>query len=98
VKGGRDGRISIQLRDVCAGQANLTAVAPYMFWLMLRNVASDGLMFTDPVNPGVLPQPGAATSDSAPHLPRWHRPARNRLTLGSREQASYARITPPENC
>jgi glucoamylase len=29
-----------------------------MFWLMFRNIASDGFVFEDPVNPGVLSQPG----------------------------------------
>ena len=42
-------------------QSNLTAVAPYMFWLMFRNVASDGFVFEDPVNTGVLSQPGCVT-------------------------------------
>ena len=31
-------------------QSNLTTVAQYMFWLMFRNVASDGFVFEDPVN------------------------------------------------
>ena len=39
-------------------QSNLTTVAQYMFWLMFRNVASDGLVFEDPMNAGVLSRPG----------------------------------------
>jgi glucoamylase len=48
------------------GQSNLTAVAPYMFWLMFRNVASDGLVFEDPVNTGVVSQPGCVLAS-----PSW---------------------------
>jgi glucoamylase len=44
---------------------NLTAVAPYMFWLMFRNVASDGLVFEDPVNAGVLSNPGCVLASPA---------------------------------
>jgi glucoamylase len=33
-------------------------VARYAFWLMFRNVASDGFVFEDPVNAGVLSKPG----------------------------------------
>ena len=43
-----------------ASQTNLTAVAPYLFWLMFRNVASDGFVFEDPdpARRGVLSAPG----------------------------------------
>jgi hypothetical protein len=47
-------------------QPNPAAVAPYMFWLMFRNVASDGLVFEDPVHPGVLSQPGCVLAS-----PSW---------------------------
>jgi glucoamylase len=47
-------------------QSNLTAIAPYMFWLMFRNVASDGFVFEDPVNAGVLSQPGCVLAS-----PSW---------------------------
>ncbi len=47
-------------------QSNLTTVAQYMFWLMLRNVASDGFVFEDPVNAGVLSQPGCVLAS-----PSW---------------------------
>lgn len=39
-------------------ESDLTSVAPYMFWLMFRNVASAGFVFEDPVHQGVLSQPG----------------------------------------
>jgi len=51
-------------------QSNLTAVAPYMFWLMFRNVASDGLVFEDPVNAGVVSQPGCVLAS-----PSWENSA-----------------------
>jgi hypothetical protein len=35
---------------------DLRTVAPYMFWLMFRNVASAGLVFEDPVHHGVDPR------------------------------------------
>jgi len=47
-------------------QSNLTTVAQYMFWLMFRNVASDGFVFKDPVHPGVLAQPGCVLAS-----PSW---------------------------
>jgi glucoamylase len=48
------------------GQLNLTAVSDYMFWLMFRNVASDGMVFEDPVNVGVVSQPGCVLAS-----PSW---------------------------
>ena len=47
-------------------QSNLIAIAPYMFWMMMRNVASDGFVFEDPVNAGVLSQPGCVLAS-----PSW---------------------------
>jgi glucoamylase len=41
-----------------ASQSSLTAVAPYVFWLMFRNVASEGFVFEDPIHAGVLSAPG----------------------------------------
>ena len=59
-------------------RAGLTAVAQYMFWLMFRNVASDGLVFNDPVNKDpdnnpVISRPGCVLAspswaNSATHL------------------------------
>ena len=39
-------------------RADLAALAPYMLALMLRNVASDGFVFEDPVRPGQYSIPG----------------------------------------
>jgi glucoamylase len=47
-------------------QANLATVAKYMFWLMFRNVASDGLVFDDPVNAGIVSAPGCVLAS-----PSW---------------------------
>ena len=41
-----------------ASQSNLVTVAPYLFCLMFRNVASDGFVFEDPTREGVLSAPG----------------------------------------
>jgi glucoamylase len=51
-------------------QSSLTAVAPYLFWLMFRNVASDGLVFEDPVNAGVVSRPGCVLAS-----PSWQNSA-----------------------
>jgi glucoamylase len=53
-----------------AAQADLASVAQYMFWLMFRNVASDGLIFADPVNQGVISRPGAVLAS-----PTWENTA-----------------------
>jgi glucoamylase len=53
-----------------AVQSNLTAIAPYMFCLMFRNVASDGFVFEDPVNQGVLSLPGCVLAS-----PSWENTA-----------------------
>lgn len=39
-------------------RANLDVVAQQMFWLMLRNVATEGYVFQDPIRDGVLSRPG----------------------------------------
>jgi glucoamylase len=59
------------VRPVLA-QSDLTAIAPYMFWLMFRNVASDGFVFEDPVNTGVVSQPGCVLAS-----PAWENTATN---------------------
>jgi len=66
-------------------QSNLTTIAPYLFWLMFRNIASDGFVFEDPLNTGVLSQPGcvlaspswenAATNTSQDYVYNWTRDA-----------------------
>src|ERR1700761_3134606 len=55
-------------------QPDLATVARYMFWLMYRNVASDGLVFDDPVNPGIISAPGCVLAS-----PSWENTA-TRLT------------------
>ena len=57
-----------------AARADLTSVGQYMFWLMFRNVASDGLVFNDPVNKGpdnnpLISQPGCVLAS-----PSWANP------------------------
>ena len=51
-------------------ESSLAALAPYMFWLMFRNVASDGLVFQDPEHAGVLSQPGCVLAS-----PSWENSA-----------------------
>jgi glucoamylase len=51
---------------IAAAQSDLTTVAQYMFWLLFRNVASDGFVFEDPVNAGVLSRPGCVLAS-----PSW---------------------------
>ena len=51
-------------------QSNLTTIAPYMLCLMFRNVASDGFVFEDPVNAGVLSLPGCVLAS-----PSWENTA-----------------------
>jgi glucoamylase len=48
------------------GQVNLTSLAAYLFWLMFRNVASDGLVFDDPVHAGIVSAPGCVLAS-----PSW---------------------------
>ena len=60
-----------QVRPAIA-QSDLTTIAPYMFWLMFRNIASDGFVFEDPVNTGVLSQPGCVLAS-----PSWESTATN---------------------
>jgi glucoamylase len=85
-------------------QVDLTATAQYMFWLMFRNVASDGLVFEDPVNPGVVSQAGCVLAspsweNSATHVTQdyvyhWTRDA----AIVARElSAAYAAGTLPGN-
>ena len=48
------GTLQYSLVRPSLGQSDPTTVTPCMFWLMFRNVASDGLVFEDLVNAGVL--------------------------------------------
>jgi glucoamylase len=55
-------------------QVNLATVGKFMFWLMFRNIASDGMVFDDPVHTGVVSSPGAVLAS-----PSWENTA-TRLT------------------
>ena len=43
--------------EVALAQSDLTTIAQYMFWLMFRNVASDGLVFVSPPDSSNQPSP-----------------------------------------
>jgi glucoamylase len=47
-------------------QANLATVSRFMFWLLFRNVASDGMVYDDPVNAGIVSAPGCVLAS-----PSW---------------------------
>ncbi|WP_225732106.1 MULTISPECIES: glycoside hydrolase family 15 protein [unclassified Nocardia] len=51
-------------------QSDLTRIASYLFWLMFRNIASDGFVFEDPVNAGILSRPGCVIAS-----PSWENSA-----------------------
>jgi hypothetical protein len=61
--------LSYSLVHPAAAQTDPSTVAPYMFWLMFRNIASDDLVFTDPVRAGVLSRPGCVLAS-----PSWANP------------------------
>ena len=50
--------------------ASLPTVAEYLFWLMFRNVASDGFVFEDPIRAGVVSAPGCVLAS-----PSWENTA-----------------------
>src|ERR1700689_1749476 len=56
--------------QAAVGLTDPTALAPYLFWLMFRNVASDGLVFNDPVHAGVVSGPGCVLAS-----PSWENTA-----------------------
>ncbi|SIQ96181.1 glucoamylase [Rhizobium sp. RU20A] len=49
------------------GQTDLTALAPFLFLMMMRNVTSDGFVVEDPCNPGEFSLPGCVIA--APSYP-----------------------------
>ncbi|HTP15306.1 MAG TPA: glycoside hydrolase family 15 protein, partial [Streptosporangiaceae bacterium] len=51
------GRLQYSLVEVALAQSDLTTIAQYMFWLMFRNVASDGLVFVSPPDSSNQPSP-----------------------------------------
>ncbi|MGA2929616.1 MAG: glycoside hydrolase family 15 protein, partial [Solirubrobacteraceae bacterium] len=69
------GALQYSLVKLELAQVNLTTVAQYMFWLMFRNVASDGFVFEDPVNTGVLSKPGCIIAS-----PSWESSADPNVT------------------
>ena len=48
-------------------QTDLTALAPYMLLMMMRNITSDGFVVEDPANPGQYSLPGCVIA--APSFP-----------------------------
>jgi len=98
------GGLSYRSARPAAAQLDLAAVAKYMFWLMYRNVASDGMVFDDPVNPGIVSAPGCVLAspsweNSATHVTQdyvyhWTRDA----AIVALELAwAYANGTLPDN-
>jgi glucoamylase len=85
-------------------QTDLTTAARYMFWLMFRNVASDGLVFDDPVNAGIVSRPGCvlaspswentATRRTQDYVYHWTRDA---AIVAMELSAAYAAGTLPVN-
>ncbi len=63
---GSDSGLSYSTVRPLVAESDLAALAPYMFWLMFRNVASDGLVFDDPVNAGIVSGPGCVLAS-----PSW---------------------------
>ena len=85
-------------------RSDLTAIAGYLFWLMFRNVTSDGLVFDDPVNAGIVSAPGCVLAspsweNSATHVTQdyvyhWTRDA---SVVALELSAAYASGTLPDN-
>jgi hypothetical protein len=50
--------LGYDLATLAVVPSDIEAVTTPMFWLMFRNIASDGFVFQDPIRPGVLSQPG----------------------------------------
>src|SRR6202000_2460733 len=98
------GRLSYGSARPAGTQANLPVVAKYMFWLMFRNVASDGLVFDDPVHSGVVSAPGCvlaspswentATQVTQDYVYHWTRDA---AIVALELSAAYAAGTLPTN-
>jgi glucoamylase len=85
-------------------QTDLTTTARFMFWLMFRNVASDGMIFDDPVNAGIISRPGCVVAspsweNTATHITQdyvyhWTRDA---AIVAMELSAAYAAGTLPVN-
>jgi glucoamylase len=86
------------------GQTDLTTVARFMFWLMFRNISSDGLVFDDPVNEGIISRPGCvlaspswentATHVTQDYVYHWTRDA---AIVAFELSAAYAARVLPDN-
>ena len=68
--GGDGNGLTYGKANAAVEQTDPAALAPYLFWLMFRNVASDGLVFSDPVHPGVVSAPGCVLAS-----PSWENTA-----------------------
>ena len=66
------GKLSYGSARPAVAQVDLATISKYMFWLMYRNVASDGLVFDDPVSPGIVSAPGCVLAS-----PSWENSATN---------------------
>ncbi len=96
--------LSYRLVTPAVAEADLTSTAAFMFWLMFRNVASDGLVFNDPVNAGVISAPGCVLAspsweNSATHVRQdyvyhWTRDA---AIVALEMSAAYAAGILPDN-
>jgi glucoamylase len=85
-------------------QVNLATISKFMFWLMFRNVASDGLVFDDPVNAGIVSAPGCvlaspswentATHVTQDYVYHW---TRDGAIVALELSAAYANGTLPDN-
>ena len=75
-------------------QSNLPAVAQHMFSLMLRNMSSDGFVFTDPYHLGVdFSTPGciiASPSYQSQYYPTLRSSIKTTSTIGPRDAAVTA--------
>ncbi len=68
--GGDGNGLNYAKANAAVEQTDPAALAPYLFWLMFRNVASDGLVFNDPVHPGIVSAPGCVLAS-----PSWENTA-----------------------
>ena len=62
--------LDYDLVTLAVAPSDLEAAATPMFWLMFRNIASDGFVFEDPIRPGVLSKPGCILAS-----PSWENSA-----------------------
>jgi glucoamylase len=96
--------LDYDLVTLAVAPSDLEAAATPMFWLMFRNIASDGFVFEDPIRPGVLSKPGCILAspsweNSATHVTQdyvyhWTRDA----AIVALELAwAYANGTLPDN-